>query len=431
MDNSLVSFCVYAAEALTAWQYLSAQFSLKRKHWQAISGTALAYGLAWLLFSCETVWRNTLVFIFVNFLLAACFYACSWKSALFHALTLTGLMLASEVVVEFPLGKLLGGFEKYRSSLLVFAVLSAFSKLLYFIFTKICLLLIEGRQEKGADKSPVSLLFGCFSMASIAVIVVEIYTATFVALPAGIENAMLACSFLILFSNILVFAGHQYNQKLSRQYFDLELVLQKEQAEANYFQALQEQYERQRILIHDMRRHLSAIKELAHEGHDASVIEYVEELEATPALQSRIRYCGNPMLNAVLSRYDEICREKAVSFFVDIRDVPMEFLSPSDITALFGNLLENAVEAAQGEERAYLELSVGASPHNGFFISLINSCRVPPRIDGKGNFLTRKPGAEHHGIGLKSIAQTIRKYNGTIQQYYDEAARLFHTSILL
>ena len=67
----------------------------------------------------------------------------------------------------------------------------------------------------------------------------------------------------LLLGNILIFAAYQYIQQMSRRYMDLRLQQQKEQADRSYYKTLQEQYDNQRIMIHDIRHHLGLIKELA------------------------------------------------------------------------------------------------------------------------------------------------------------------------
>ncbi|WP_442871092.1 sensor histidine kinase [Acutalibacter muris] len=209
------------------------------------------------------------------------------------------------------------------------------------------------------------------------------------------------------------------------------MVKQKKEAEGVYFKMLEGKYDDQRVLIHDLRRHLTAIKGLAQEQGADSVVDYVTKIKELPALQNRIRYCKNPMLNVVLSRYEELCYERGIAFQVEVRDKEYDFIAPNDITALFGNLLENAVEAAQNTAEPYVELHVGSPAVTDLFLSLTNPCSHPPREDGRGGFLTRKLNKEQHGIGLKSVKAIVRKYDGTLNHEYDRETKLFNISVLL
>src|SRR5699024_6346968 len=97
----------------------------------------------------------------------------------------------------------------------------------------------------------------------------------------------------------------QYIQVINNKYTSLLLQQQKDQANSDYYAALQDQYDRQRVLIHDLRHHLEAIKGLATEQDGHVVVKYVEEMEQLPALQKRTRFCSDPVLNAILMRCDE------------------------------------------------------------------------------------------------------------------------------
>ena len=183
------------------------------------------------------------------------------------------------------------------------------------------------------------------------------------------------------------------------------------------------------MLIHDIRKHLDTIRDLA--GEPEAVSRYVEELEKSPALQNKVRVCGNHILDVVLCRYKEVCEGKGIGFAADVRDQSIDFLMQSEITSLFGNLLENAVEAAEGSAEPDMELLVDKRPGGSVLISLVNTCRTPPESDGMGGFATWKADKERHGAGLKSIRGTVKKYGGTLQQRYDANTKLFHTVILL
>ena len=67
----------------------------------------------------------------------------------------------------------------------------------------------------------------------------------------------------LLLVNVLLFSGYQYTQQINEKYRELQLMQQKEKADEEYYTALQEQYENQRILIHDIRHHLETIKKHA------------------------------------------------------------------------------------------------------------------------------------------------------------------------
>ena len=100
-----------------------------------------------------------------------------------------------------------------------------------------------------------------------------------------------------------------------------------------------------------------------------------------------------------------------------------------DIASLFGNLLENAVEAATGIEDAYVELSVKNNETEHLMISMINSCNWTPELNFSGDYISRKKDKRKHGLGMKSIRKIAKKYNGTLNSFHNEEDLTFHTMI--
>lgn len=322
--------------------------------------------------------------------------------------------------------------------LLGFALLAFGGRLLHLFYLKICARLTRADSALPRDYEPLALVLTGVSLFTIFTLLVMAYMGAVLERPPSTGSVLLAGGLVIVVDNLLIFAGWQYSRRKEQANLADQLALQKRQTEVGYYRALEEQYDRQRVLIHDIRKHLETLRDLAEEGLEEEVAQYVRELEASPALQSKVRICGNRILDVILRRYGEICQEKGVAFLVDVRDKSVDFLEPSDMTALFGNLLENAVEAAveaarglQGAQEPYLELMVDARPGSLLVITLVNSCREAPKSNGRGGFLTRKASEEGHGTGLKSIRDTVEKYGGTMRQYYEEEGKLFHTVILL
>ena len=98
------------------------------------------------------------------------------------------------------------------------------------------------------------------------------------------------------------------------------------------------------------------------------------------------------------------------------------------ITALFENLLSNALEAASLSQDRYIELSIVRNmEQNTLTISVINSCDQKPDTEKDGTYKTAKKKAGFHGIGLKSINRVVKKYNGIASTWYNSAtARFYH-----
>lgn len=192
------------------------------------------------------------------------------------------------------------------------------------------------------------------------------------------------------------------------------------------------QNENQNILIHDIKKHLQSIDMLNSQKENRKISAYIHPLMNSSALQEVPRLCGHEMLNAILSRYQKQCADRQIAFHADIRNDTVNFLPDADLTSLFCNLLDNAIEAADDIPDSFIELNTGRREKTPFVvITVINSSKKNPFSARSGALSTNKPNKQKHGFGLKSIRKIVNKYHGDLQMYYHPGTLTFHTIITL
>lgn len=212
----------------------------------------------------------------------------------------------------------------------------------------------------------------------------------------------------------------------------MQLLLQKESDTAAYYEMLLSQHENQHILIHDMKNHLQSIEILNSAREHEKIDAYIHSLLQSSDLAESARICDHHMLNVILSRYQCQCCEKNISFHTDIRSDVLSQLPDADLTAIFCNILDNALEAASKTSNALIELNVYRKEHTPFaVITMINSCRTDPFAAHAHQLVSTKKNPVQHGFGLKSVRRIVERYNGSMNVYYDKKELLFHTIILI
>lgn len=431
MEEKLWYAVIYFAEALIAWQFFGALFPSRKSFWARCALYGAAYTVAYLSFTVSTVPINTLIFAVCNSAILFLGYQVKWMRAVLHALLLTGLMLSTEFLIAMLLGAVFQDFDKYQNDLVVLVLFSILSKLIFFFCTRLYVHIAKGKETEEPIPIPVIALLVLCCISSILVILFLFLLCLLVkTLPAFGGVLMISGGLGLLLVNILLFAGYQYMQQVNKDYREVLLLQQKNEADKDYYTALQEQYDGQRVLIHDIRHHLGVIKGMAEKGDLPAVAQYIGEAEQLPALQKQARYCANPVLNAIVVRYQEVCRKKGITLTADIRHASLDFLAPVDITALFGNLLENAVEAAEGSVDPYVEISVNPRESHGLvLVTITNTCKYLPVEEGEGRFISQKRKGNFHGIGLQSVKKTLKKYGGHIEFYYSQNPQAFHALV--
>ena len=187
------------------------------------------------------------------------------------------------------------------------------------------------------------------------------------------------------------------------------------------------QSENQRILIHDIKSHLTAIRGLASDFNAPAISEYITKLVDDVLPDRQVKLCSEPVLNFMLLQFREKCDKEKISFRCDIRDNCFSFMDEPSIATFYGNLLTNAFEAAVRSEERIIELSVKKSEEQQVVIvSVVNSCDVPPTRNIEGFFQTSKHDIGVHGVGLKSIQRIVDKYHGVATARFDSEGKKFY-----
>ena len=391
-----------------------------------------AYVMMFCLFWLQIFWFNAVDFLIINCFL--CFYLFSRRmsSSVFHALILTVAMVVTEVIIELVCMRLLDGFLVFTQNSISYAIVSIGSRIFYFFVIRIIIVVFAPKKERLEAKSGFTVLLSVTPLMSVWLTLVIVVICMNGHIDFIMGGMLLASMALLLVMNFVVFWAYDSDQKFMRNYLMMQADLKEQQAEAEYYRRLVEQTENQKILIHDIKNHLQTIAGLSEDGGESKIHEYVQQLMEMPEMKSSVTYCSQPVLNVILGQYQEICKKKSIQFGVDIRKDSVDYITVDDLTALFGNLLKNAVEAAAGVSEAYIDVTVNYNyKSKQTFISVENSVLYPPMFDGDGGLISRKNDGKLHGVGIKSIQRAAEHYQGEVSYHYDKEAKCFHMMVLL
>ncbi|MCR5154084.1 MAG: GHKL domain-containing protein [Lachnospiraceae bacterium] len=166
--------------------------------------------------------------------------------------------------------------------------------------------------------------------------------------------------------------------------------------------------------IHDLKHYLIALK---NESSPEKKQEYIDELEQQIAIHEAFQNTGNQVLDVILTNKSLQCRKKNITFKVMADGDIISFMHVKDICALFGNLLDNAIEASQliaSADNRLITLSV--KKVNSFVVvECVNYCDKHVEIEHQEHLpKTTKEDKKNHGFGLKSIRMIAEKYNGSM-----------------
>lgn len=352
-------------------------------------------------------------------------------TAFFHSFIITMIMVLSELVILAILSHFISDFYNNVTYFRNVIILSVPSKILYFFILQSISLFIGKRKtrELSSDKSTLFLavfpLISGFIALVLTTICMNIQLSLFL-------DIMISISVLLLLAvNIFLAWFHTYIQEKNQEFLEMQLRLQKEYDNVKYFDALRKQDEKEKILIHDIRKHLMSIAELNERNETQKIASYIDQIVQSSDLQSSVRSCDNDLLNTILFRYKQQFKEFNVSFIANIQSNCIDFLSEYDMTALFSNLLDNALDATKPLTDSFVELSVTTHNDSEVIISMINSCAKNPFDSKEHRLISSKKNKLRHGYGMTSIQQIIKKFDGNSQLYFDENDSTFHSVIIL
>lgn len=431
MSISICYAVIYILEACILWQYCRNLFSSKYTRQQEAVFLFLGYSVLFAGSFFDNYWLNLALFFLVNLLCIFTMYQLKLLTALFHDLFITISMLLSETCIWGILSYFGPDFYEKRAYFRNLVILSVISKLLYFLILQFTSIYIKQRITRELSFSKSTLFLNILPLLSAFIALVLITVCTKVSLPLFLDVLISTSAIMLLAINIFLAWFHTSAQEKSQQFLEMQLLLQKEYDTALYFNALHQQDEKQKILIHDIRKHLLSIADLNEKGNTEKIAAYINQIIQSSDLQNSVRICDNDLLNTILYRIQQQCKASDTSFLTDIRSGCADFLSEHDMTALFGNLLDNATDATKNIPDSYIELSVTPHSNNKIIITMVNSCRKNPFTKNSRRLTTTKKNKLRHGYGIKSIQRVVDKYEGDSRFYFNEENYTFHTVLIL
>ncbi len=233
-------------------------------------------------------------------------------------------------------------------------------------------------------------------------------------LKANNHRIMMVCMGIgLLIINVLVF--YLYNV-ITDAYGKLEEKVLYERQMASYAKQMdiwKQSEEKVNALRHDMKHHLFEIDCMAKSGDTARISGYLREMRGFMENKEEYVSSGNRGVDSILN-YMLGKAEKESLVVIKKISIPKEIhISEFDLNVILGNLLENAIAAAKGSEKKYLEIQV--SYEKGMLFIQIKNSYSGKLIKTNGIYQTTKTDHLSHGIGIKNVRKVVAKNKGVME----------------
>lgn len=188
---------------------------------------------------------------------------------------------------------------------------------------------------------------------------------------------------------------------------------------------------RLRDMRHNMKNNLVSILAYAENGDNEKIIRFVNEIMEEGGIKtSTVTNSGNIVIDLLIGYWYVEAKKVGIDFSVNL-NIPMEMpFRGADICLILGNLLENAVEAAQkAEGKKYIRLHMKYDKNNLLLFVENNYKGVLIKTKDK-RLKSTKTDAENHGVGLSSVYRIAAKYHGVVT-IDDDVANRFLIRVVL
>lgn len=193
--------------------------------------------------------------------------------------------------------------------------------------------------------------------------------------------------------------------------------------ERRQYQVSKDNMELLNIKCHDMKHLLSTLdSRISPEEKEklSQMIERYDDMVKT----------GCEALDVVLAEKSILCRRDGITLTCIADGEKLNFMPQSDLYSLFGNVVDNAIEAvSQVEDTNKKIISLVVTAQKGAVVIHAENYYTGTLVVKNGLPVTSKSDKDYHGYGMKSIRLIAEKYGGTMT--YSTESDIFRLDILL
>lgn len=226
-----------------------------------------------------------------------------------------------------------------------------------------------------------------------------------------IETSLSIEDIVILLVNIIsiiilnMFVTNVFESVSKNNHLKNKIMLYEEQSKMQYeyYSSLEKKYNNSRKIIHDIKNHLNTIEDLCKSQDSEKAENYTKDMYKIFDKLSQKYYTSNKVLNIIIN--DKVQKACAFGITLDskIGDVKLNFIKDIDLTTIFANILDNAINGAKDSKDDKM-IWLKIDKFNEFIvINLVNSdsCLKPVKID--------------KGTGLQNVNMALNKYEGNMR----------------
>lgn len=176
------------------------------------------------------------------------------------------------------------------------------------------------------------------------------------------------------------------------------------------------QYEMSKANIEIINRKCHDLKHQIHKvrsGGEAITPNELKEIEENVSIYDSSVKTGNDALDLILTEKSLLCYENGIAINIMADGEKMSFMSIEDIYTLFGNMLDNAIEAVKRVDADKRTIMLNIKAVGEMLVIRESNC-FADKIEFEDGLPVSKGDRNYHGFGMKSIRYVCNRYGGDL-----------------
>ena len=211
------------------------------------------------------------------------------------------------------------------------------------------------------------------------------------------------CCFIGLFYIFEMFHSNNIKNQMK-------IIEEIQKKESNQYKISKETIDMINIKCHDFRHQIREFGDNQKIDNEA-----INNLNKLIRIYDSTYHTENEALNVILNEKTLLCNNKNIRFTCIVDGNALNFIENEDIYSLFGNLIDNSIEAVNqlDDNEKIISLKI---KQVGNIVSISIKNGYKGKIQMENNLpLSKKEDNIHHGFGMKSIKMVCEKYNGNLR----------------
>lgn len=198
------------------------------------------------------------------------------------------------------------------------------------------------------------------------------------------------------------------------------MAMKNEMLMEQYTQLMELDHEK-RKLYHDLHNHLMVLYEMVKGNEKEQILSYIEGLAEPVSEMRQVSWTGNQIVDVILNVYKTKAERDHILLEIDSDQIAFTGKKDQDLCTIFGNLLENALEAEQKEEPEKRKIRIRIRQFEEILLIRVeNYAEVMPVWRGKQPITTKKDSSAH-GLGLRNVEETVETYGGSFTCKWEDS----------